>query len=426
LRIFRIERDRFPHERDTTLPFPYEGQTRSEVSQEVGVIGIEGDRALPGRPEPRGIAPIEQRIREHQLCGRVPRVDLHRAVRCGEGALIGIVELLRVLGIVLLAGWLGTPATAQEQPLASWNDGAAKSAIVEFVDAVTAEGGADFVPVEDRIATFDQDGTLWVSHPLYTQGMFALDRVVALAPEHPEWKDQEPFKSVLAGDREAMARFTEQDWAKIIGATHAGMTTEQFRKIAGDWLANAEHPRFKRPYTELVYQPMLEVMNYLRANGFRTYIVTGGGQEFVRIYSEQVYGVPVEQVVGSSIATRYEYQDGEPVLMREPKVFFIDDHAGKAIGINLFIGKRPYAAFGNSGGDREMLEWTGAGDGARLMMLVLHDDAEREYAYGPANGLPDTKVGAFSQELMDEAKQKGWLVISMKNDWKTIFPEGAR
>jgi phosphoserine phosphatase len=334
--------------------------------------------------------------------------------------------LLRTLGIVLLAGWLGLPASAQEEALPSWNDGAAKSAIVEFVDAVTAEGGADFVPVEDRIATFDQDGTLWVSHPLYTQGMFALDRVVALAPEHPEWQDQEPFKSVLAGDREAMARFTEQDWAKIIGATHAGMTTEQFRKIAGDWLANAEHPRFKRPYTELVYQPMLEVMNYLRANGFRTYIVTGGGQEFVRIYSEQVYGVPVEQVVGSSIATRYEYQDGEPVLMREPKVFFIDDHAGKAMGINLFIGKRPYAAFGNSGGDREMLEWTGAGDGARLMMLVLHDDAEREYAYGPANGLPDTKVGAFSQELMDEAKQKGWLVISMKNDWKTIFPEGAR
>jgi phosphoglycolate phosphatase-like HAD superfamily hydrolase len=331
--------------------------------------------------------------------------------------------LLRTLGIVLLAGWLGTPASAQEEALPSWNDGAAKSAIVEFVEAVTAEGGADYVAPSDRIATFDQDGTLWVSHPLYTQAMFALDRVVALAPEHPEWKDQEPFKSVLAGDREAMARFSEGDWAHIIGATHAGMTTEAFLPLVQEWLAKAKHPRFARPYTELVYQPMLEVMDYLRANGFRTYIVTGGGQEFVRIYSEQVYGVPVEQVVGSSIVTKYEYQDGEPVLMREPKVFFVDDHAGKAIGINLFIGKRPYAAFGNSGGDREMLEYTGAGDGARLMMLVLHDDAEREYAYGPANGLPDTKVGTFSQELMDEAQQKGWVVISMKNDWKTIFAE---
>jgi haloacid dehalogenase-like hydrolase len=200
------------------------------------------------------------------------------------------------------------------------------------------------------------------------------------------------------------------------------MTTEQFMALTGDWLAKAKHARFKRPYTELVYQPMLEVMEYLRANGFRTYIVTGGGQEFVRVYSERVYDVPVEQVVGSSIATKYESQGGKPVLMREPKVFFIDDHAGKAIGINLFIGKRPFAAFGNSGGDREMLEWTGAGDGARLMMLVLHDDAEREYAYGPANGLPDSKVGTFSQGLMDEAKQKGWVVISMKDDWKTIFP----
>jgi phosphoserine phosphatase len=331
--------------------------------------------------------------------------------------------LLRVLGIVLLAGWLGTPASAQEEALPSWNDGAAKSAIVEFVEAVTTEGGADYVAPADRIATFDQDGTLWVEHPLYTQAMLALDRVVEMAPEHPEWKTKEPFKAVLTGDREAMARFSEGDWVHIIGATHAGMTTEQFLKIAGDWLAKAEHPRFKRPYTELVYQPMLEVMDYLHANGFRTYIVTGGGQEFVRIYSEQVYGVPVEQVVGSSIATKYEYLDGEPVLMREPKVFFVDDKAGKAIGINLFIGKRPYAAFGNSGGDREMLEWTGAGDGARLMMLVLHDDAEREYAYGPANGLPDTKVGTFSQELMDEAEQKGWVVISMKNDWKTVFPE---
>jgi phosphoserine phosphatase len=321
-----------------------------------------------------------------------------------------------------LGCWALAAAAQSSDPLPSWNDGAAKQAIVEFVEAVTTEGGADFVAPEDRIATFDQDGTLWVEQPLYAQAMFGLDRVVELAPEHPEWKTKEPFKAVLAGDRPAMARFSEGDWAEIVGATHAGMTTEQFVKIAGDWLGKAKHSKFNRPYTELIYQPMLEVMEYLRASGFRTYIVTGGGQEFVRVYSERVYDVPVEQVVGSSIATKYEYRDGEPILMREPKVFFIDDKDGKAIGINLFIGKRPYAAFGNSGGDREMLEWTGAGDGARLKMLVLHDDAEREYAYGPANGLPDSKIGTFSQALADEAKEKGWVVISMKNDWKTIFP----
>ncbi|MBK8210173.1 MAG: haloacid dehalogenase-like hydrolase [Rhodospirillales bacterium] len=325
----------------------------------------------------------------------------------------------------ILTVWLIVPAQAADDPLASWNDGPAKQAILEFVSATTEEGSAKFVPPEDRIATFDQDGTLWVSHPLYTQTMFALDRVHELAPKHPEWKRKEPFKAVLAGDRDAMAKFGEGDWAQIVAATHAGMSTEDFLGIVKQWLATARDPRWKRPFTELVHQPMLEVMDYLRANGFRTYIVTGGGQEFVRVYSTQVYGVPPEQVVGSSIATRYEMRDGKPVLLREPKIFFIDDHAGKAIGINLFIGKRPVAAFGNSGGDREMLEWTQAGDGARLMMLVLHDDAEREYAYGPANGLPDTKVGTFSQSLMDEAKQRGWVVISMKNDWKRIFPSGV-
>jgi phosphoserine phosphatase len=251
--------------------------------------------------------------------------------------------------------------------------------------------------------------------------MFALDRVRELAPKHPEWKNKEPFKAVIAGDREAMPKFTESDWELIVAATHAGMSTRAFLEIVKQWLATARHPRFKRPYTELVYQPMIEVMDYLRANGFKTYIVTGGGQEFVRVYSNRVYDIPPEQVVGSSILTKYEYQNGKPVLMREPKVFFVDDHAGKAIGINLFIGRRPYAAFGNSGGDKEMLEWTQAGGGARLMMLVYHDDAEREYAYGPAGGLPHTKVGTFSQGLMGEAKNKGWSVISMKNDWKRIF-----
>jgi phosphoserine phosphatase len=251
--------------------------------------------------------------------------------------------------------------------------------------------------------------------------MFALDRIAALAPQHPAWKAEEPFKSVLAGDREAMSRFTEGDWAKIVAASHTGMSTEAFLQTVRDWLATARHSRFERPYTQLIYQPMVEVLNFLRASGFKTYLVTGGGQEFVRVVSDQLYGVPVEQVVGSSVVTKYEEKGGEPVLMREPSVFFVDDKAGKPVGINLFIGKRPLAAFGNSAGDREMLAWTGAGDGARLTMLVFHDDAEREYAYGPANGMPDTRLGTFPQALMDEAKQKGWTVISMKNDWKRIF-----
>jgi phosphoglycolate phosphatase-like HAD superfamily hydrolase len=334
----------------------------------------------------------------------------------------GVLRKLYLLGFMCFCAALVLPAMAQPQdPLPSWNDGPAKQAILAFVRATTDQTNPKFLPAEDRIATFDQDGTLWVEHPLYAQAMFALERVRELAPKHPDWKTTEPFKSVLADDRAAMARFTEQDWAKIIGATHAGMSTEAFGKIVQGWLAKAKHPRLKRSYTELVYQPMLEVMKYLRTNGFKTYIVTGGGQEFVRVYSDKVYGIPTEQVVGSSIATKYEYQGGKPVLMRLPKIFFIDDKGGKPIGINLFTGKRPLAAFGNSGGDREMLEYTGAGSGPRLMMLVLHDDPKREYAYGPALGLPVTKVGAFNQALYDEAKKQGWVVISMKNDWGKIF-----
>jgi len=331
------------------------------------------------------------------------------------------IKPIRLIAFTMLATLALALSAQAADPLPSWNDGPAKQAILEFVRAITEKSSPKYVEPEDRIATFDQDGTLWVSHPLYTQAMFALDRVRELVPKHPEWKNKEPFKAVIAGDREAIAKFSESDWEVIVAATHAGMTNEAFQEIVKQWLATAKHPRFKRPYTELVYQPMIEVMDYLRANGFKTYIVTGGGQEFVRVYSKRVYGIPPEQVVGSSILTKYEYRDGKPVLMREPKVFFVDDHAGKAIGINLFIGKRPYAAFGNSGGDREMLEWTTAGEGARLAMLVLHDDAEREYAYGPAGGLPDTKVGTFSQALMDEAKKSGWIVISMKNDWKRVF-----
>jgi phosphoserine phosphatase len=273
-----------------------------------------------------------------------------------------------------------------------------------------------FVRAEERIATFDQDGTLWVEHPLYTQAVFALDRVRVLAPQHPEWKTSEPFAAILANDRAAIEKFGEADWAKVIGATHAGVSTEEFQTLVAAWLGKATHPRFGRPYTDLTYKPMVELMQYLRANGFRTYIVTGGGQEFVRVYSERVYGVGPEQVIGSSILTKYEERNGKPVLMREPKIFFIDDHGGKPVGINLFIGRRPLAAFGNSEGDAAMLQWTQAPGGGGLMMLVHHDDEVREYAYGA-----DTKVGTFSQALMDQAKRNGWVVISMKKDWKRIF-----
>jgi len=310
-------------------------------------------------------------------------------------------------------------ARAQAQttdPLPSWNDGPAKHAILDFVRIATSQ-----IASEDRIATFDQDGTLWVEHPVYTQAMFALERVHTLAPQHPEWRTYEPFKTVLANDEAAIAKFSERGWAEILFATHAGMSQAEFLQIVTEWLATAKHPRFRRPYTELVYQPMLEVMNYLRTNGFKTYIATGGGQDFVRAYAQKVYGVPPEQVIGSSIATKFEIKDGKPELIRQPRLFFDDNYTGKAIGIDLFIGKRPYAAFGNSTGDREMLEWIGAGEGPRLKMLVHHDDAEREYAYGPAGGLPDTSVGTFSRSLMDEAEAKDWAVISMKQDWQRVF-----
>jgi phosphoglycolate phosphatase-like HAD superfamily hydrolase len=329
----------------------------------------------------------------------------------------------RLRATVALFLLLGTGiALAQRDPLPSWNDGPAKQAILTFVKDTTDKHSSKYVEPVNRIATFDQDGTLWTEHPLYAQAMFALDRVGILASQHPEWKQKQPFKAVLEGDRAAMGKFTEADWLQIVAATHAGMSSQAFIDLVNQWITTAKDPRFHRPYTELVYQPMLEVMRYLRDKGFRTYIVTGGGQEFVRVYSERVYGIPPEQVVGSSIVTTYKEVNGKPVLMREPKVFFIDDGPGKAVGINLFIGKRPIAAFGNSSGDAEMLQWTQAGDGARLMMLVHHDDAKREYAYGPGGGLPETSVGSFSDALMAQAKQNGWVVISMENDWKRIFP----
>jgi phosphoserine phosphatase len=307
-------------------------------------------------------------------------------------------------------------------PLPSWNDGPTKDRIIEFVHEVTNRASPWFVPAEDRIATFDQDGTLWVEHPLYAQAQFALARLRELAPKHPEWKTEEPFRTVLTGDENALGVLSEADWMRIVVATHAGMSTEELEPIVRAWLKTARHPRFDRPYTELVYEPMLELMSYLRDNGFQTYIVTGGGEEFVRVYADAVYGLPPSRVIGSTISTKYEMTGGAPVLMREPKISFIDDGAGKPVAIDLVIGKRPLLAFGNSDGDREMLEWTTVGQkGAHLGGLVLHTDRTREYEYGPAKGLPDTKVGRFSQELYDEAQANGWLVVDMKRDWKRIF-----
>jgi phosphoserine phosphatase len=332
-------------------------------------------------------------------------------------------RLNRLLVFMLLSACLVfcLSCYAQTDPLPAWNDGPAKQAILAFVQTSTDSSNPGFVPPEARIATFDNDGTLWPSHPMYTQLAFALDRVRAMAPQHPEWKTQQPFKAVLDNDMKALAAAGEKGLVELLMTSHAGMSTAEFEAIVTDWFKTAVHPRFKKPYTELAYQPMLELLAFLRSNGFKTYIVSGGGIEFMRPMTEAVYGIPPEQVVGSSIETKYEIKNGKPVLMRLPKVHFIDDKTGKPVGINMFVGKRPVAAFGNSDGDREMLEWTGAGSGSRLMMLVLHDDAEREYAYGPANGLPDTRFGTFSQSTMDEAKKKGWVIISMKDDWKQIF-----
>ncbi len=313
-------------------------------------------------------------------------------------------------------------ARAQTDPLPSWNDGAAKKAIVEFVQATTTRGSPKFVPPEERIATFDQDGTLWVEHPMYSQVMYILDRVPAVVKAKPELAKVEPFKTVLSGDRAAIAKLPKDDLYRLVASTLTGMSVDEFRAEAKKWLAEAKNPRWKRPYTELNYQPMQEVLTYLRDAGYKTHIVTGGGQDFVRVYSEATYGIPPEQVVGTAGGTKYGYdKNGKPFLTKEPRLLLNDDKAGKPEGIHLMIGRRPHAAFGNSTGDRQMLEYTKAGDGARLAMLVLHDDAKREYAYGPAKGLPDTKVGTFTQALYDEARKQGWIVISMKGDWKRVF-----
>lgn len=346
--------------------------------------------------------------------------DVHRRV------LLTTFASLAILFATSLTAFSEAPSATETLP--SWNEGPAKQAILDFVKATTDTSSPDFVPPDERIATFDQDGTLWVEHPMYSQVAYCLDRVPAAVKAKPELANVEPFQTVLSGDREAIAKLSTDDLFKILAVTLTGMTVDEFQAEAKDWLKSAKDPRWKRSYTELTYQPMQEVLSYLRANGFETYIVTGGGQDFVRVYSQGVYDIPPEQVVGTAGGTTYSYdRDGKPILTKQPKLLLNDNDAGKPEGIHLMIGRRPIAAFGNSTGDRQMLEYTGAGDGLRLKMLVLHDDAEREYAYGPAQGLPDTKVGTFTQDLYDEAKKDGWVVISMKKDWKRIFKiESAR
>jgi len=337
-------------------------------------------------------------------------------------ALLSALAVLPAVSGRLLVNTASAQTVTSAGLLPSWNEGATKQAILDFVRVTTDRASPNHVSPEERIAVFDQDGTLWVEHPMYTQVIYCLDRVPAVAAQKPELKDVEPFKTVLSGNREAMAKLTMPDLEKILAATLTGMPVEEFNDQVKKWLRTARHPRWNRPYTELVYQPMLEVLRYLRDNGYTTYIVTGGGQDFVRIYAEHVYGIPPEHVVGTMGGTTFGYDnDGKPFLTKEPKLLLNDDHGGKPEGIHLMIGRRPYAAFGNSIGDREMLEWTAAGAGARLKMLVLHDDATREYAYGPAQGLPDSKFGTFTPELYDEAKHNSWTVISMKSDWKRIF-----
>ena len=302
-------------------------------------------------------------------------------------------------------------------PLPGWNDSPAKKAITDFVAKVTKEGSADFVPVAERIATFDNDGTLWSEQPIYFQFAFALDRIKALAPQHPEWKRKQPFKGVLEGDMKALFASGEKGLVELLITTHTGMPTDEFHKAVADWLATARHPRFNRPYTDLVFQPMLELLTYLRANGFKTFIVSGGTVEFMRVWTERIYGIPPEQVVGSSFVTKFEMRkDGKPVLFREPKIDFFDDGPGKPVGIQKFIGRRPIMSFGNSDGDQQMLEWTAAGSGARLICLVHHTDSDREWAYDR-----NSHIGKLDKAL-DEATARGWVVVDMKQNWKVIYP----
>jgi haloacid dehalogenase-like hydrolase len=327
------------------------------------------------------------------------------------------MKSIRSVSYLSLAICLASLTTTRAQDaLPSWNDTAPKKAIVAFVEKVTKKGSPDFVPPAERIATFDNDGTLWTEQPMYFQLLFALHRVGVLAPQHPEWKTKEPFASLLKGDVKGALAGGEPAIGQIVMATHAGMTTEEFEKTVKDWIATAKHPKSGKLLTEMVYQPMLELLAYLRANEFKTFIVSGGGLEFMRPWVEKTYGIPPEQVVGSSGKTKFELSDGGPVLLKLPEINFIDDGPGKPVGINQHIGRRPIAAFGNSDGDLQMLQWTAAGSGARFCLYVHHTDAEREFAYDR-----QSHIGKLDKGL-DEAKAKGWTVVSMKDDWKSIFP----
>ena len=325
-------------------------------------------------------------------------------------ALAGVLASIPLQSLPLVT------ASAQNDPLPSWNDGAAKKSITDFVARVTTQGGKEFVPVAERIATFDNDGTLWCEHPIYFQAAFAMDRVKALAPKHPEWKTKEPFKALLDGDMKAVAAAGEKGLLAFVAASHSGMSVDDFHRIVLDWTDSARHPRFKRPYTSLIYQPMVELLGYLRANGFKTFIVSGGGIEFMRPWTDKAYGIPPEQVIGSSGVTKFEMGGGKPVLMKTAEVEFVDDGPGKPVGINRFIGRRPVFAFGNSDGDLQMLQWTAASGGARFMGIVHHTDAEREYAYDR-----QTHVGRLDKAL-DEGRARGWTITDMKRDWRVIFP----
>jgi phosphoglycolate phosphatase-like HAD superfamily hydrolase len=326
----------------------------------------------------------------------------------------GLLATQVVVAALTLA--IVVPAVSAADPLPSWREGPAKQAIVDFVARVTAEGGADFVAPAERIAVFDNDGTLWAERPVYFQLFFALDRVKALAPEHPEWREQQPFKAALEGDFETLKAGGEHALLELVMATHGGTTTDEFAGIVEEWLATAKHPTSGRPFTQMVYQPMLELLDHLRAHGFKTYIVSGGGIEFMRPWVERVYGIPPEQVIGSSIKTEFAVRDGEPVLVRLPEIDFIDDKAGKPVGINRHIGRRPLAAFGNSDGDLQMLQWTDAGPGSRFCLYVRHTDAEREWAYDR-----ESSIGRLDKGL-DEAEARGWTVVDMKRDWLRVFP----
>ncbi|MGB6221273.1 HAD family hydrolase [Haloferula sp.] len=317
----------------------------------------------------------------------------------------------------ILLSVLMAATTHAADPLPSWNDTSPKKAIIEFVKSVTTKGSADFVPAPERIATFDNDGCLWAEQPMYFQAFFIFDRIKQLAPQHPEWKTEEPFASVLKGDHKGALAGGEEALIKMTMATHTGMTTDEFNEIATDWVTTAKHPETGKLYTEMVYQPMLELLAYLRANDFKTFIVSGGGIDFMRPWTERVYGIPPEQVVGSSVKTKFEMRDGEAVVMRIPELNFIDDKEGKPVGIQTHIGRRPIFSAGNSDGDLQMHQWTQAGDGPRFSLYVHHTDAEREWAYDR-----DSHIGRFDKGL-DEAKAKGWTVVDMKNDWKVVFPE---